>query len=243
MTRFIVTSLASTLLIAGTAGAQERELVIPDVGTPTLPAKAPTVQGFVPAGWTIESRLDGPIDADAKADAVLLLHNADPRNVLHNDGFGVQELDTNPRLLVVLVADPAGGWRRVAQSDRLIRRNDNPTREDPLEEGSVSLDKRVLAVTVGFFANMGSWSTSRTTYKFRWQDGCMRMVGFDEDSVQRNSGETTDVSVNLLTNKASRTVGSIEDDRTHVRRYTLKSRAPVCLETVNDEFDPGVPGE
>ncbi|MGY3264170.1 hypothetical protein [Lysobacter sp. HA35] len=243
MARFMVTSLASALLIAGAAGAEERELVIPDVATPTLPAKASTVRAFVPAGWTIESRLDGPIDADAKADAVLLLHNADPRNVLHNDGFGVQELDTNPRLLVVLVADPAGGWRRVAQSDRLIRRNDTPTLDDPLEEGGIELKNRVLDVTVGFFANAGSWTMSHTSYKFRWQDGCMRMIGFDENSVQRNSGEMTDVSVNLLTNKASRTVGSIEDDRTHIRRYTLKSRAPVCLETVNDEFDPVVPGE
>ncbi|WP_407908858.1 hypothetical protein [Lysobacter claricitrinus] len=57
----------------------------------------------------------------------------------------------------------------------------------------------------------------------------------------RNSGEVTDTSVNLLTNKASRTVGSIDDDRTHVRRYKRKARAPVYLDTVTDEFDRGIP--
>lgn len=234
--------IATTMaLLAAASAVQAQELDIPDVPTPRLPQRAAAVDAFVPKGWTVEARHDGPVDGDATPDVVLLLHDADPRNVLHNDGLGQPELDTNPRLLVVLLADPAGGWRRVAQSDRLIRRNDTPTLEDAFEEGGIALDHRVLAVSVGFFANAGSWATGRSTYKFRWQDGCMRLIGFDAYEMQRNSGQTTDTRVNLLTKRATRAVGSIEDDRTHVRRYTLKARAPLCLEAVDDEFDPGLP--
>jgi hypothetical protein len=144
-------------------------------------------------------------------------------------------------VLLVLAAEP-GGWRRVALSDRLIRRNDIPTLSDPFEEGELSLDHRVLAVTVGFFANAGSWTASHTTYRFRWQDGCMRLIGFDENAMHRGSGETTDTSVNLLTRKATRTLGNIQEEGSSTRRYALKPRAPVCLEAVDAEFDPGVPG-
>ena len=202
---------------------------------------APTVEAFVPRGWTIEQRLDGPIDADARPDVVLLLHDADPRNVLHDEGSAVPDLDTNPRLLVVLAAD-AGGWRHISQSDHLIRRTDSATVDDALENGGLMLDRRVLAVKVGFFASMGSWTMSTTTYRFRWQDGCMRLIGFDEDVVRRNSGETIDTSVDLLTRRATRADGSIEDDARTTHRYMLQRRAPVCLEDVDDGFDPRVPG-
>lgn len=229
------------LAAVGTAGAQELE--IPEVPTPRLPEHAATVEAFVPKGWTVEERLTGPVDADAKPDVVLLLRDADPRNVLHNEGLGVPQLDTNPRVLLVLLADPAGGWRRVAQSDTVIRRNDMPTLSDAYEDGGLTLDKRVLGVTVGFFANAGSWTASHTTYKFRWQDGCMRLIGFDESVLNRGSGETTDTSVNLLTRKATRAVGNMEVDGSVQHRYALKPRPPVCLKAVNDEFDPGIPAD
>lgn len=194
----------------------------------------------MPRGWRIEVRVDGAVDDDARPDAVLVLRDADPANIVTNDGVGVPTLDTNPRLLVVLRAEP-GGWRRIAMTDRLIRRNDTPTLSDPFENGELSLDRRVLAVTVGFFANAGSWTTSQTTYRFRWQGGCMRLIGYDESALNRGSGETTDTSVNLLTRAAVRRTGRMESDDTVDRRYTLTPRAPVCLETVDEGFDPRVP--
>lgn len=241
MSRTVARILPGLLLAAGSFPAAA-ELAIPEVATPAIPARAATPEGFVPRGWRIESRVDGAVDGDARPDAVLLLRDADPRNVVQNDDLGVQELDTNPRVLLVLAAD-ADGWRRIAMSDRLIRRNDMPTLSDPFEEGELSLDRRVLAVTVGFFANAGSWTASHTTYRFRWQDGCMRLIGFDDNAMHRGSGETTDTSVNLLTRKATRTVGNIQFDGTVVHRHALRPQAPVCLEAVDAEFDPGVPAD
>ncbi|WP_133477443.1 hypothetical protein [Cognatilysobacter segetis] len=213
---------------------------MPDVVAPRLPSRAASVEAFVPRGWAIETRLDGPVDNDARPDVVLLLRDRDPKNIVRNAGLGVDRLDTNPRLLVVLAAE-AGGYRRLAQSDQVIRRNTNPVLSDPLEEGGLSLERRVLSVTSGFFSSAGSWSMGSTTHKFRWQDGCMRLIGIDERDIQRNTGATTDVSVNLLTGKVIRKSGSIENDRTNVHRGTFKRRARLCFEDARDGDFPDVP--
>lgn len=233
------TVLLSAALLLAASAIDAQELVVPDVATPQLPMHAGAVSDFVPRGWTIETRFDGPVDSDGKPDVVLLLRDADPRNVLHNEGLGVGELDTNPRMLVVLAADLAGGFRRLAQSDTLIRRNDTPTLEDALEEGGgISLTDRKLTVSVGFFANAGSWTMSTTRYTFRWQDGCMRLIGYDEQATQRNSGDITNTSVNLLTGSRTLKSGNIANDHDRVRHQRAKPVAPVCLEAVSAEFSP-----
>lgn len=232
--------LLGGLLAAGRLVASEP--VIPDVAVPALPLRAGTVEAFVPAGWAIESRLDGAVDTDALADVVLLLRNRDPANIVRNDGLGVDTLDTNPRLLVVLAAEAGGGFRRLALSDQVVRRNTRPEWSDPLEEGGLALERRVLSVTTGFFSSAGSWSMGHTTHRFRWQDGCMRLIGYDDSSLRRNTGETTDVSVNLLTRRTTRTVGSIEHDRTATTRGVLERRAPICLEDAADGRFEDLPG-
>jgi hypothetical protein len=228
----------AAMLLAGVASGQELE--VPDVAVPRLPERAAAVHAFVPKGWAIESRLDGPVDDDARPDVILLLRDRDPRNVVHNDGLGVDELDTNPRLVVVLGAE-AGGYRRLAASDQVIRRNTNPVLSDPLEEGGLSLEHRVLAITSGFFSSAGSWTMGHATHKFRWQDGCMRLIGVDESDVQRNTGATTDLSANLLTGRVIRTEGSIEDDRTTVHRETFSRRKPICFEDAVDGYFEDAP--
>jgi hypothetical protein len=215
-------------------------LEVPEVATPPLPQRAATVDAFVPEGWAIETRLDGPVDADSRPDVILLLRDRDPHNVVHNDGLGVDELDTNPRLLVVLAAE-AAGYRRLAQSDQVIRRNQLPEISDPLEEGGLSLEHRALSVTSGFFSSAGSWTMGHTTHKFRWQDGCMRLIGVDESDIQRNTGQTTDVSTNLLTGRVIRMDGSIEDARSTVRRDVFKQRRPICVDDAIDGEFEGVP--
>jgi len=228
---------AAFLLLSGsvlTAPLAAQDLAIPEVAMPSLPVRAASVDAFVPPGWTVEARLDGAVDTDARPDVVLLLRDGDPANVVHNDGLGVDTLDTNPRLLVVLAAEADGGYRRLAQSDQAIRRNTRPEISDPLEEGGLSLERRVLSITTGFFSSAGSWSMGHTTHKFRWQDGCMRLIGYDDSSVQRNTGETTDISVNLLTRRMTRTLGNIEDERTTVRRGTFAHTETLCLDDAVD---------
>ena len=69
----------------------------------------------------------------------------------------------------------------------------------------------------------------------------MRLIGVDEHNVQRNTGAISELSANLLTGRVIRTEGSIEDDRTTVRRDVLERRAPICFEDASDGYFADAP--
>lgn len=234
--------ILALLLALAAPAAGGGELRIPEVEIPVLPGQGASVHAFVPAGWRIESRLDGRVDDDTHADVVLLLRADDARDVIGNEGLGIARLDTNPRMLVVLRAYPPSGYRLLAQDGRLIPRNENPVMSDPLEDGGLSLAKRVLKVTLASFASAGSWSMGTTAFAFRHQDGCMRLIGYDARSVHRGSGAVEETSVNLLTGRAILREGSVESDASRERRTSTTRRGVVCLQDVGDgfAFDPEV---
>lgn len=212
---------------------------LPPVRYPTLPAQAANAAGFVPQGWTLESSAEGDLDQDGRADLLLVLRQQDPRNVIEHDGFGPSPYDSNPRILAVAWSRPSG-YVLAVQDHQLIPRPDNPVMSDPLEDGGVSIQRGTLKVALFSFASAGSWSMGTTAFTFRWQDNAFALIGYDQNSVMRNSGRTESVSVNFSTRKVKRSEGSIEDDKDSVRWQPLRSSRRWTLQTVGDgwAFDP-----
>lgn len=231
----------AALLVALPCAAHALDL--PPTQYPVLPAQAPDAAGFVPTGWTLESSREGDLDQDGRADLVLVLRQQDPRNVIEHDGFGPSPYDSNPRILAIAWSRPSG-YVLAAQDHQLIPRPDNPVMSDPLEDGGVSIQRGTLKVALFSFSSAGSWSMGTTAFTFRWQDGAFVLIGYDQDSVMRNSGQTTSLSVNFSTRKVKRVEGSIEDDKEHVRWEPLRGRQRWTLQTVGDgwSFDPMVAG-
>jgi hypothetical protein len=60
---------------------------------------------------------------------------------------------------------------------------------------------------------------------------------------QRNTGETTEISVNYSTGRMKISTGSIENDKTKVRWRTLPKRPLLTVDQIGDgmEFDPVKP--
>ena len=214
-------------------------LDLPPVQYPTLPAQASTAAGFVPQGWTLESSVEGDLDQDGRADLVLVLRQQEPRNIIEHDGFGPSPYDSNPRILAVAWSRPSG-YVLAVQDHQLIPRPDNPVMSDPLEEGSIGIQRGTLRVALFSFASAGSWSMGTTAFTFRWQDGAFALIGYDQDSVMRNSGQTESLSVNFSTRRLKRTEGNIEGDKDSVRWQPLRSSRRWTLQTVGDgwAFDP-----
>lgn len=215
---------------------------IPPVVYPPLPATAHSADGFVPTGWRIEQRLEGDLNGDRRADLVLVLRQQDPRNVVEHDGLGISPLDSNPRLLAVAWAQPAGGYVLAAQNHTLIPRHEYPTQSDVFEDGAggVALVRGTLQVGLYFFASAGSWSTGSARFTFRWQDNAFALIGYDRASMMRNSGQTESLSINYATGKQRRAHGSIDNDREQVRWAPLASPRRWTLDSVGDgaAFDP-----
>lgn len=241
-------SLAACFVLAGATHAADAARswdgeTLPAVTYPPVAPQAPEAAGFVPPGWTLELQASGDLDADGTTDLALLLRQQDPRNVLRNEGLGEPGFDTNPRMLVVALRDGAG-YRRVLEDHAFIPRRADPVEDDYVQgDDALSIVRGALRIRLHAWRSAGGWSTWGSTFTFRWQAGCLRLIGFDRSHLQRNSGQTQDTSINYLTGRATVAEGSIEDDAVATRRLRI-DRAPLrCLQDIGSgmDFDPALP--
>jgi hypothetical protein len=221
----------ATMLVG--AGGQSAELVIPPVSYPALPASAAAAEGFAPRGWRVEARAGGDISGDGLADLAVVLRMNDPANILTHDGLGDNPFDTNPRILAVALGVPGGGYRLAAQDHQLIARRDYPTQSDPFEQ-ELAIERGSLNVTVRLFMNAGGWGAGSSSFRFRWRDDGLRLVGYDHLDVQRNSGCMTRLSINYLTGRVKRSAGRTDLDRETVRWSRLPVRALLPIDRIGD---------
>lgn len=212
---------------------------VPDVPYPVIVERAATPEAFVPAGWHLEHRARGRLDADERDDALLVLRMDDPANVIDNTGFGPDRFDTNPRMLVALLAQADGSWLQVMRNHGLVPRPESPVMDDFLDNDpahAVTIrPNRTWSVALRSWASAGSWSMRQVVHTFRLEGGCMRLVGYDDMHLHRGSGEITTTSVNYLTGRAWVRPGSIEHDTPGPeRRARLASNPRLCIDDVGD---------
>lgn len=239
--------LASLLLTAvcGLLPALAQALEIPEVAYPALVEHAESPESFVPVGWRLEHIAHGRLDADDLEDAILVLRMDDPANIISNGGYGPKRFDTNPRMLLAVVALPDGTWRQVMRNHHLVPRPESPVMDDYLGDdpaGAVTIrSNRTWSVALHSWASAGTWSMRSVGLAFRLEGGCMRLVGYDNMHLHRATGETATTSVNYLTGRAWIQPGSISDDEPRAQRPArLASQARLCIEDVGDglEFTP-----
>jgi len=214
---------------------------MPEAIYPKLAVHAATPNDFIPKGWKLEQMKKGDLNGDGKADIALVLHQNDPRNVVRNElVLGAAQYDTNPRILAVALADPRGqGYTLVLENHSLIPILDQPTIDDPFK--SVSILNGSLRVSLRFWSSVGSYSAYETTYTFRYSTDCFRLIGYDNTDMQRNSGQTTEYSVNYLTGKIKTTTSIYGSRRKLVKFSNLSSIKQICIDLITDSFDPEHP--
>ncbi|MBK9164080.1 MAG: VCBS repeat-containing protein [Acidobacteria bacterium] len=202
---------------------------------PALVQTAATCNGFTPRNWTVMASAEGDLNKDGRPDCVLVLKGTDRRFIYKNDGLGSEEFDTNPRVLAVAFADAKGGFRLHVQNNSFIVMSDSPTMTEPFQD--VSIKRGVLTFIFEEFYSAGSWSMSNRTYKFRYQNGEMTLIGVDKTSVQRNTGDIETRSYNLSTQRMTIEVGNISDDgQGKITRKAIRVRPLPTLRNVKPMF-------
>jgi hypothetical protein len=213
--------LALVAVLSSTAAAQE----LPPVEYPRLPGSSATEQAFVPKGWRIEARALGDLDGDRRPDSALVLRGTDPANVIA-EGTCEERLDTNPRIVAVLLAGPEGGYRLAGETHELIPRRDNACQVDPFSDpGQIAIEGGTLRIDLERMMSAGGWDMGTTTFRWRWRDGQLRLIGFDYSNVRRNTGALTLISINYLTGRVKISTGNIGIDREKVRWTKLTAGA------------------
>jgi hypothetical protein len=216
-------SLVAGFFLSVALSAEEAPLMLPTAA-----------QSYLPKGWKVIEMVSGDLNADGRADLVFVREEDDPKKIIEqlpsNDGVR----NYNPRVLTVLLADD-GGYGKLGEYGRLVP----PAFEDEWKYyddrfHGIAFEKGILTVDFQYWQSAGSWWASFERYKFRLEDGRLRLIGSEKDSLHRGSGDKDLVSTNYLTGKVKRTSGLNEFDKKEsepkIKWETLPSRKPIYLE-------------
>ena len=174
-----------------------------------FPQKAKTVSDFIPKGWKEILTTNGDLNRDKLEDTVIVIEKEDKKNIKKNDGFGPEELNLNPRILLVLFKQKDGTYVLASKNDKGFIKSegndDNPALMDTLDD--IIIKNNVLKIVFNYFMSAGSWWTSTNVYIFRFQNNVLELIGYESNAYMRNTGEEEGTSINFSTNKAKITTG------------------------------------
>ena len=174
-----------------------------------FPQKAKTINDFIPKGWKKILTANGDLNKDKLEDTVIVIEKEDKENIKKNDVLGPDYLNLNPRILLVLFKQKDGAYILVAKNDKgfIQSENDeeNPTLMDTLN--GINIKNHILRINFSYFLSAGSWEASEAIFTFTFQNNRFELIGFDNISFMRNSGEQEEFSINFSTNKIKTTTG------------------------------------
>jgi hypothetical protein len=212
---------------------------------PKIPKFGSSLKSFVPKGWKTILQQNGDLNKDGLADHAIVIECTDAENFLKNDGLGVERLNLNPRLLLIVFKISANSYRLVsiANSNFIPSANDadNSCLSDPLlQDGGISIENGLLIVSFQYFYSCGSWYVTNKNYTFRFQNQKFELIGYDDSDFHRSSGEKSSTSINFSTKRRSDTTGGNEFNDVQDKPKTIWTKIKVnklpTLETITEEF-------
>lgn len=195
------------------------------------------IEDFVPKNWKLIDQACGDLNGDKIQDCAVVLKGNDAKFLNKNDGLGVEEFDTNPRMLIILFNDAIEKRYKIAESSRsFIIIPDSPTMAEPFK--SVTIKNGVLNLDFELWYSAGSWETSEASYKFKYLNKQFVLIGADKTESMRNTGETESRSYNFLTNRMSIKTGNFAGKvKEKIRWKTLKAAKLKNLRTFRKPFE------
>jgi hypothetical protein len=184
-----------------------------------IPAKASTVQQFVPQGWTLEQQKSADFNADGRKDVLILLRRAEATK-------------GSPERIVAVALRASGARARYElfeSNQQLIPHTGDEGQEDPMADGELNVRPRGFEVKFSLMSSAGSYQMMTVRYRFRFDRDCFRLIGYDRMETHRGTLDTRDTSVNFLTGAVIQRTGNAESNGSKSRRYKLRSKPRLCL--------------
>ncbi|MBS1989230.1 MAG: hypothetical protein JSS83_01865 [Cyanobacteria bacterium SZAS LIN-3] len=168
--------------------------IIPSATPLQIPLEGKDVDAFVPSGCKIFARASGDLNRDGLSDAAFIVVQKDD----NPQGFADQP-DSMPRAVVVVFAQPGGGYKRAAIGYGPVMSGKTAT-NFALSVVEISIVKGALVIKN---ANSASF-TQAHELTFAWQHGRMELtrVSFNccclRDGNQHSSSEDRDLNTGLV---------------------------------------------
>jgi hypothetical protein len=229
----------SLIFLAAAAAQWPGDQKIPPVRFPQIPHHAATLNAFVPKGWKLTQKATGDLNGDRIPDAALAIWMDDPRHRIHPSFDPKTRYDTNPMMLIVAFGGKGGGYDLTVANHTLIPRRENPNQDPPFN--GLSIANGVLHVKLHEFLDAGGWWLGKMSFAFRWQDGALRLIGYDRDGIIKNTGATDVASVNYPARRMIVTTGTMAGDAPdETKTVTLANKPLLTIDQVGDGlmFDP-----
>ena len=196
-----------------------------------FPEKAKNIDGFIPKSWKTVLSAKGDLNNDKLEDVAIIIEKTDKANIVKNENLGSEYLNLNPRILLVLFKQNNGSYILAGKNDKgFIKSEGNkesPALMDTLD--SISIKNDILKIKFNYFLSAGSWSVTQNTYTFRFQNQKLELIGFDNNSFMRNSGDQEKLSINFSTNKVKIIAGgNIFDEKANKPKEEWKTVKNMC---------------
>ena len=192
-----------------------------------------TIEEFVPKTWKIIRTANGDLNNDKVDDVALVIQEMDSKNLDIKSGYGIDTLDSNPRILIVLLKNASTGkFKLKGISKTFILSHLSRTMEDPFS--GIQISKGILGIEFHFWYSAGSWFVTTVEYKFKFQKNDFVLIGAEFDQMDRGTMETTKRSFNFLSKKMSETKfnEAIEDQKPTTEWKNLNLKKLKTLKTL-----------
>ena len=198
---------------------------------PVIKSNGQSIVDFIPAGWTVLDSAFGDLNKDGVKDAAIILQHKDSVSLVNSSEDNVM---TQPRILLLILKNRADNkLSLIEQSNSFILKHDNSIMDDPYQ--GILIDKGILKIDFHLFYNMGSWYSTSSTYKFRYDGKEFKLIGADYSTIHRATLDYEDYSYNFLTKKRSYSKGN---DQSDTKKTTLKTLALTSLKTLKTFKEP-----
>lgn len=183
---------------------------------PSIKLNAQRISDFVPVGWTVLDSAIGDLNKDGFNDVAIILQYKDSISLVNGPGETVL---TKARILLILFKNPdTNKFSLVEESNSFILNHDNSIMDDPYQ--GIAIDKGILKINFHLFYNMGSWYSTSSSYKFRYDGSEFILIGADLSIIHRTTLDYKEYSYNFLTKKRSYTKGN---EQKGTRKTTIKN--------------------
>lgn len=185
-------------------------------------------KSFVPTGWNLLESVEGDLDGDGIADAVLVLEKKQEKkeilqeskeevpkkNIEEISEESQEEVSGPPRKLLILLKRKEG-YHVIHTSDLLIPSMDHDPSEVDDPYRGVDIKKGCLKITTGHSQSQGSWWCDLNDYIFRYEKKSerFRLIGSEHILYHKGYQDDAEVrSVNYLTHQMKTIKRQVFDD-------------------------------